>query len=87
MQLTTFHRVRGSLKVLSAVTGASVVVAMGALTVGYQGNEVGTSIASTNGWEQATITRMPSPAAPETSFAIPTFKAIPCAKRAVYPCS
>ena len=45
-----FHRVRGSVKVLSAVIGASVVVAMGAVTVAYPGNEVGASAASPNGW-------------------------------------
>ena len=37
-----FHRVRGSVKVLSAVIGASVVVAMGAVDRRpYPGNEVG----------------------------------------------
>jgi hypothetical protein len=87
MQLTTFHRLRGSLRLLSAVTGAGVVVAMGALTIADQGNQDGASTASPNGWAVATVTMTPPPEAPETSFAAPTFKAVPCAKRAVYPCS
>jgi hypothetical protein len=41
MQLMNFHRLRGSVKVLSAVLGASVVVTMGAVTVAHQDNEAG----------------------------------------------
>jgi hypothetical protein len=36
-----FHRLRAGVKVLSAVIGASVVVAMGAVTVAYPRNDVG----------------------------------------------
>lgn len=70
-----FHRVRGSVKVLSAVIGASVVVAMGAVTVAYPGNEVGASAASPNGWRAATVTRTPPASAPQTSFATPPITA------------
>jgi hypothetical protein len=86
MQPTNFHRLRGSVKVLSAVIGTSVVVAMGALTVAYPANEVGTSTASTNGWPAATSTWTPPPSVPETSFATPTFTATLCPKRATMPC-
>jgi hypothetical protein len=85
MELTKFHRLRGSVKMLSAVLGAGVVVTS-AVTAAYQGNELSTSTASTSGWEQATVTRSPSPATPETSFAAPPHTANPCAPRAVYPC-
>jgi hypothetical protein len=85
MELMNVHRLRGSVKMLSAVLGASVVTA-GAVTVAYQGNEVSTSTASTSGWEAATVTRSTSPAAPETPFAAPPHTATPCAPRAVYPC-
>jgi hypothetical protein len=86
MELLNFRRLRGSVKVLSAVLGAGAVVTAGALTIAYQGNEMGTSTASTSGWERATVTRSASPPAPETSFATPPHTATPCAKRAVYPC-
>jgi hypothetical protein len=81
------HCLRGRVKVLSAVIGASVVVAMGAVTVAYPGNEVGTSTATPNGWPAATITRTPPPSAPHTSFAAPTLTATPCPKRVSLPCS
>jgi hypothetical protein len=86
-----FHRLRGSVKVLSAVIGASGVVAMGALTVAHSGNDIGASTASTNGWPAATVTRTPPPSAPQTSFAAPPViagqpGAAPCPKRGVYPC-
>ena len=87
MQLLNFHRLRGSVKGLSAVLGASVVVTTGAVTVAYQGNEFGTGITSTTGWAAETVTRSPSPAAPETSFATPPVTATPCPKRATMPCS
>jgi hypothetical protein len=86
MEPLNFRRLRGSVKVLSAVLGAGTVVTAGALTVAYQGNEVGTSNASTSGWEEATVTRSASPPVPETPFATPPHTATPCAKRAVYPC-
>ena len=82
-----FHRLRGRVKVLSAVIGASVVVTMGAVTVAYPGNEVGTNTTNSNGWPAATITRTPPPSAPHTSFAIPTHTATPCPKRVTLPCS
>jgi hypothetical protein len=85
MEPMNFHRLRGSVKMLSAVLGASVVVTA-AVTAAYQGNELSTSTASTSGWEAATVTRSASPAAPETSLAAPPHTANPCAPRAVYPC-
>jgi hypothetical protein len=81
-----FHRVRGSVKVLSAVIGASVVVAMGAVTVAYPDNEVGASATSPTGWPAATVTRTPPASAPETSFAAPPITATPCPKRVTLPC-
>jgi hypothetical protein len=39
MEPTNTHRLRGPVKVLSAVIGDSVVIAMGAVTVAYPGNE------------------------------------------------
>jgi hypothetical protein len=86
LELMNFHRIRGSLRVLSAVLGASVVVTMGALTVAYAGNEGDTSTASTNDLPP-TLTVTTAPAAPETAFASPTFKAVPCPKRATMPCT
>jgi hypothetical protein len=80
------HRVRGSVKVLSAVIGASAVVAMGAVTVAYPGNEVSTSATSPKGWPAATVTRTPPASAPQTSFAAPPITATPCPKRVTLPC-
>jgi hypothetical protein len=57
MELMTFRGLRGSMKVLSGVTGAGVVVTTGAATVAYPGNAVGAGTAGTNGWPVATITR------------------------------
>jgi hypothetical protein len=87
MEPTNTHRLRGPVKVLSAVIGDSVVIAMGAVTVAYPGNEVGTSATRSNGWPAATITRTPPPSAPHTSFAAPTLTATPCPKRVTLPCS
>jgi hypothetical protein len=81
------HRLRGSVKVLSAVVGAGVVVAMGTVTVAYPVNEVSTNTTSSNGWPAATITRAPPPSTPVTSFATPTHTATPCPKRVTLPCS
>jgi hypothetical protein len=81
-----FHRVRGSVKALSAVIGASVVVAMGAVTVAYPGNEVGASATSPKGWPVAAVTRTPPASAPQTSFATPPITATPCPKRVTLPC-
>ena len=81
-----FHRVRGSVKVLSAVVGAGVVVAMGAVTVAHPGNDVGASATSPKGWPAATVTRTPPASAPQTSFAAPPITAIPCPKRVTLPC-
>ena len=69
LELMNFHRVRGSLRVLSAVVGASVVVTMGAVTVAYSGNEGDPSTASTNGWAVATLTVTTAPSALETPVA------------------
>jgi len=71
---------------LSAAVGASVVVAMGAVTVAYPSNQLGTSTARPTGWPAATVTRTPPPSAPQTSFATPTLTATPCPKRATLPC-
>lgn len=86
MEPIDVHRLRGRVKVLSAVIGASAVVAMGAVTVAYPVNEVSTSTTSSNGWPAATITRTPPPSAPEKSFATPTLTATPCPKRVTFPC-
>jgi hypothetical protein len=83
---TNFHAIHGSVKMLSAVIGASVVVAMGAVTVAYPGNDVGASATSPNGWPAATVTRTPPASAPETSFATPPITATPCPKRVTMPC-
>jgi hypothetical protein len=74
-------------KVLFAVTGVSVVLTMGALTVAPRSDDAVTSTASPSGAPVATITKTASPQAPETPFAEPTFIAIPCPKRATYPCT
>ena len=78
--------VRGSVKMLSAVIGASVVVAMGVVTVAYPGNDGGASATSPKGWFAATVTRTPPASAPQTSFAAPPITAIPCPKRVTLPC-
>jgi hypothetical protein len=85
MELTISRRVAGSVKVLAAVGGAGVVVAMGAITIA-NGNEVGASTASTNGWPLAPVTQTTAPTELATSFARPTYTAKPCAKRATMPC-
>jgi hypothetical protein len=59
MELMTFRRLRGSMKVLSGVTGAGVVVTTGAATVAHTGNAVGASTAGTNAWPVATISPTP----------------------------
>jgi len=71
---------------LSAAVGASVVVAIGAVTVAYPGDQVGTSTARPTGWAAATVTRTPPASAPQTSFATPPVTANPCPKRATLAC-
>jgi hypothetical protein len=87
MQLKNFRRVSGTVKALSAVTGAGVFVTMRAMTVACSGHEVDTSTASPDNWAVATIIATPPSAGPETAFAEPTHKAIPCPPRATFPCS
>jgi hypothetical protein len=86
MELRTFCRVAGSVKVLAAVIGAGIVVAMGAITIGYGDDGVGTSTASTNGLPVASVTLSTAPTELATSFARPTYTAHPCPKRATMPC-
>jgi hypothetical protein len=81
------HRLRGRVKVLSAVIGGSVVIAMGAVTFAYPGDEVGASATSPEGWPAATVTRTPPASAPQTSFATPPISATPCPRRVTLPCS
>lgn len=85
MELTTFRRVTGRMKALSAVTGAGVVITRGAFTVTY-GDDAGTSTASTPDLPVATLTLTTAPTELATPFASPTHTATPCAKRATMPC-
>jgi hypothetical protein len=71
---------------LSAAVGASVVVAIGAVTVAYPGDQVGASATGPKGWSSATVTRTPPASAPQTSFATPPVTANPCPKRATLAC-
>ena len=50
LKLMNLHRVQGSVRVLSAALGASVVVTMGAATVAYSDYEADASTASANSW-------------------------------------
>jgi hypothetical protein len=84
MKPMTPHRVRGSLKTLSAVIGAGVVVTMGAVTFAHAGED-GVSTASTNVLPQ-TLTSTTAPTELATPFASPTYTATPCPKRATMPC-
>ena len=86
MEHMNLHRLRGSVKVLSALIGASVVVTMGAATVAYSGYEADASTASANSVIEPTITQTPPPE-PKISFASPPIKGIPCGKRQTMPCS
>ncbi len=88
LKLMNLHRVR-SVRVLSAVLGASVVGTMGAATVAYSGYEANASTASANSVIEPTITQTPyAPPEPKISFfASPPVKAIPCGKRQTMPCS
>jgi hypothetical protein len=72
-----FRRLRGRARVLSALVGASVVVAMGAVTVAPTFTEASASTPSTHGWTSATVTQTPPQSAPETSLAAPTVTANP----------
>ena len=86
LSLMNIHSLRGNLRVLSAALGAGVVVTMGALTVAHPATD--TSTASPKNLPVATSTvPTEAPAALETPFATPTFKAVPCAKRATMPCN
>jgi hypothetical protein len=85
MELGTFRRVAGSVKVLAAVIGAGVVVAMGAITIANGDDAVATTTASTNGFPLS-VRPTPAPTELATSFARPTYTATPCAKRATMPC-
>ena len=87
MEHMNLHRLRGSVKVLSALIGASVVVTMGAATVAYSGYEADASTTSANSVIEPTITQTPTPPEPKISFASPPVKAIPCGKRQTMPCS
>ena len=87
MKLMNSHRVR-SVRALSAVLGASVIVTMGAATVAYSGYEANASTASANSVTEPTITQTPYvPPEPKISFAKPTIKGIPCGKKQTMPCS
>ena len=86
LKLMNLHRV-ASVRVLSAVLGASVVVTMGAATVAYSGYEADASTASASSVTEPTITQTPPPPEPKISFASPTIKGIPCGKRQTMPCS
>jgi hypothetical protein len=86
MEQKTFHHVTGSVKILSAVIGAGVVVAMGAITVASGADEPDTSTASSNQLQRASVTQTTAPSELATPFASPTYVAHPCAKRATMPC-
>jgi hypothetical protein len=85
MVLTTPPHVNGRIKALSAVMGAGVVIAMGAITVAY-GHDGDTSVAGVNGLPMAKLTLTTAPTELATPFASPTHTATPCPKRATMPC-
>jgi hypothetical protein len=86
MEQRTFHCVTGSVKMLAAVIGAGVVVAMGAITVASGAHEPGTSTASSHDLPMASVTLTTAPTALATPFASPTHTASLCAKRQTMPC-
>ena len=67
----TPHRITLWIKMLSAVAGAGVVIAMGVLTVAVGGNE---AHADDNGVAGTTITMGRPPSTPPTEFAAPELK-------------
>jgi hypothetical protein len=85
MELRTFGRRAGRVKVLAAVIGTGAVVAMGAITIAHVENEVGTSTARTNDLPMASVTMTTARTELPISYA-PTYTAHPCAKRATMPC-
>jgi hypothetical protein len=86
MELGTFRRLVGSVKVLAAVIGAGIVVTMGAITIAHGDDEVTTKTASINGLPLPSVKPTAAPTELATSFARPTYTATPCAKRATMPC-
>ena len=68
----TPHRITLWIKMLSAMAGAGVVIAMGVLTVAVGGNE---AHADNKGIAGTTITMGRPPPTPQTEFAAPKLKA------------
>jgi hypothetical protein len=86
MELVNVCRTVGKTRGLAAVIGAAAVVTMGALTIGHTTDEVGPSVASSDGGQVVTVTKTTAPKELPTPFAKPTYVATPCAKRATMPC-
>jgi hypothetical protein len=69
---------RTNVKMLAAVIGGSAVVAMGALTLAINNDEVTPATVASSGMNiGATSTQETPPAAPETTIAVPAVKAQP----------
>ena len=69
---------RTNVKMLAAVIGGSAVVAMGALTLAMNHDEVTPATVASSGMNiGATSTQETPPAAPETTIAVPAVKAQP----------
>lgn len=84
MELNAFRHLAGSIKLMSAVMGASVVVVMGVISLGSGSGEASISVALSDGSANVTATTAPKGLA--TPFASPTHIATPCPKRATLPC-
>ncbi|HJT94311.1 MAG TPA: hypothetical protein VJ777_20635 [Mycobacterium sp.] len=69
---------RTNVKMLAAVIGGSAVVAMGAVTMAITQEEATPAVVTSSGMTVGATTRQEAPpAAPETSIAVPTVKALP----------
>jgi hypothetical protein len=69
---------RTNVKMLAAVIGGSAVVAMGAVTMAVTQEHSASAVVTSSGMSVGATTKQETPpAAPETSIAVPTVKALP----------
>ena len=78
-------RAGGNVKFLSAALGIGTVLTMGALTATQTNAQADASVKPLTA-TQATVTSTTAEPTLKVAFAEPTVVAVPCAKRATYPC-
>jgi hypothetical protein len=81
-----FHRLRGRMNALAALSGAGAVAALAAMAIPHPGINIDASTARATAVPAATATWTAPPSVPQISFAAPPVVASPCQPREVLPC-